>query len=412
MNPPLTFAHPDDATLGMGVHCQELIATGCVHSALPDGHRALAALRTCREAGALTVDAGDFFSGSAFHAYSGGRVEEQLVAELYDAVVPGNHDFGDLMRLRHPKAFPPIVCANVSPPPTFAGRWTTSLVLQGRSLRVGIVGYLSEQAHEAIPRAERAGFTYVPPTAALIAAEAASLQAQGAEVVVGVSHAGFLDAVADQEADWPLTTVIASHCHSPWTHWTQGERHVVKPAAHGVGLLRLGLGADGLVSVCHDSHAKGVPERPLPGLGPELAAYEVWGARTLGRLPAALSQREDVARLLAARALQETDADAFILNTYTLRSGLPSAVTRAALWACAPFDCALVLLDGAHSVSELAARARELGEDVTVAAVPGGNGSGQVATTTYVAERLGLSARVPARPCTLHGCLTACLETS
>ncbi|MEU9599825.1 phosphodiesterase [Streptomyces sp. NPDC048109] len=391
---------------------QELIATGCFHSALPDGHGALSALRAAREAGALTVDAGDFFSGSAFHTYSGGRVEERLLAELYDAVVPGNHDLPDLMRLRHPETFPPVVCANVSPPPAFAGRWTSGLVLHGASLRVGIVGYLGEQAYGAIPVAERAGFTYRAPTAALIAAEADALRSAGADVVVGVSHSGFLTDVADQEAGWPLSTVIASHCHSPWTHWAKQNRHVVKPAAQGGGLLRLDLGVDGPVSVRHDSIAAGSPACPLPGLDAELAAFAAWGAHPVGRLAAALPEREDVARLLAARARLRTGADAFVLHTYTLREGLPCEVTRAALWACAPFDSDLVVLDDAHPPCAFAERARELGEDLTVAPSPAGDEPGRIATTAYLAERLGLPARPPAQPCTLHGVLTSCLETS
>ncbi|MFJ3182486.1 phosphodiesterase [Streptomyces sp. NPDC086796] len=391
---------------------QELIATGCFHSALPDGHRALSALRSARKAGALAVDAGDFFSGSAFHTYSGGRVEEKLLAELYDAVVPGNHDLPDLMRLRRPEAFPPVVCANVSPPPAFGGRWTSGLVLHGASLRVGIVGYLGEQAYGAIPAAERAGFTYRPPTAALIAAEADVLRLAGADVVVGVSHSGFLADVADQEAEWPLTTVISSHCHSPWTHWTQGTRHVAKPAAQGAGLLRLHLGVDGPLSVRHDGPDGSGPEHVTSDLDAELEAFTAWGKHPVGHLTAAVPGRQDVARLLAARALRATGADAFILNTYTLRGGLPAEVTRAALWACAPFDSDLVVLDGTHPPRALADRARELGEDLTLAPAPASDAPGRIATTAYLAGRLGLPARPPVQPCTLHGVLTACLETS
>ncbi|MFJ6809097.1 phosphodiesterase [Streptomyces anulatus] len=389
---------------------QPLIATGCFHSALPDGHRTLSALRAARAAGALVIDAGDFFSGSAFHAYSAGRVEEAVLAELYDAVVPGNHDLPDLMRLRRPETFPPVVCANLTPPPAFAGRWTPGLVLSGASLRVGIVGYLGVQAYEAIPLAERAEFSYRAPTAELIAAEADALRSAGADVVVGVSHSGFLVDVADQEAGWPLTTVIASHCHSPWTHWARESRHVAKPGTQGTGLLRLDLSVDGPVSVRHDTRTAGGPQ-PQPGMNAELEAFAAWGKEPVGRLPAALPHREDVARLLTSRALRTTGADAFLLNTYTLRAGLPAEVNRAALWACAPFDSDLVVLDGTHSPRVLAARVRELGEDLTFAPDPVGDTPGRVATTSYLAGRLGLPARPPARPSTLHTTLAACLET-
>ncbi|MGW6027408.1 metallophosphoesterase [Streptomyces sp. NPDC055099] len=340
-------------------------------------------------------------------------MEERLLAELYDAVVPGNHDLPDLMRLERPDFFPPVVCANLRPPRTFGGRWSPGLLLHGASLRVGIVGYLGEQAFQAIPPQERAGFTFQAPTADLIAAEADTLRSAGADVVVGVSHSGFLVDVADQEAGWPLTTVIASHCHSPWTQWTKHDRHVAKPSAHGTGLLRIALEAAGPVSVRHDTLTEGAPAHALPDMGidNELKAFAAWGARPLGRLPAAQPHRRDAARLVAARALQDTGADAFALNTYTLRAGLPAQVTRAALWACAPFNSDLMVLEGAHRVSDLVASARELGEDLTVAlARPASSVPGRIATTAYVAERLQLPARPPAQPCTLHDAFLAVLE--
>lgn len=100
-----------------------------------------------------------------------------------------------------------------------------------------MVGYLGLQAFEAIPAQERAGFTFRDPTAELIGAEAARLREAGADVVIGVSHTGFLADVADQEAGWPLDVVVAAHCHSPWSHWTTGDRHVAKPHFSGEAVV-------------------------------------------------------------------------------------------------------------------------------------------------------------------------------
>ncbi|MER5665941.1 metallophosphoesterase [Streptomyces mirabilis] len=109
-----------------------LVVTNDFHSAVPEGRGLLAALRQRRADGALVVDAGDFFGGNAFHEFSQGHIEQGLLTELYDALVPGNHDFADLMRLESPETFPPVVCANVRPPQAFTGRWEGGAHRAGR----------------------------------------------------------------------------------------------------------------------------------------------------------------------------------------------------------------------------------------------------------------------------------------
>ncbi|NYV72809.1 phosphodiesterase [Streptomyces sp. UH6] len=380
---------------------QDLIATACFHSALPDGQTTLGAVRQAKMNGALVIDAGDFFSGSAFYAFSAGRIEQRILTELYDAVIPGNHDLVDLLRLADPAGFPPVVCANLRPPSAFRGRWVSALTLRGKARTVGVVGYLGEQAFEAIPQKERAGFVYSAPTARMIASEAERLRREGAEFVIGVSHSGFLNDVADQEAGWPLGTVIAAHCHSPWSHWADGGRHVAKPPASGDGLLRLQISGDGLEGVSHIRNADVATD--LDRLDKDLADFTSWGAERLGTLHKPLPDRDSVARRLASRGRAAAATSSFLLNTYTLRSGLPGTVTRRDLFRCAPFDSELVVLDAGHQIEDLIRRARELGEDVTASATPPGLHS--VATTRYLAERLALAFRPLDRPCTLHDLL-------
>ncbi|WP_307020673.1 metallophosphoesterase [Streptomyces canus] len=381
-----------------------MIATGCFHSALPDGRAAFTAIRSAKANGAVVVDAGDFFSGSAFHAFSQGRVEERLLSELYDAVVPGNHDLPDLMRLRDPVRFPPVVCANLRPPAAFAGRWVSGLMLERGAHRLGVVGYLGRQAFGTIPDEERADFTYCDPTAELIGAETARLREAGADFVIGVSHTGFLADVADQEAGWPLDVVVAGHCHSPWSHWTEAGRHVAKPPASGAGMLRLHLDSSGPRRVAPEIC---VPSSPcVDDLEADLCAYGTWANELLGSLDAPLADRAEVARRLAAQARSSLGTHTFALNLYTLRGGLPQTVTRRDLMDCAPFDSDLVLLDTACPLDVLTARAQAVGEELIAATSDSAPGPGTVATTSYVAGRLGLSARPVYPPRTLRDALT------
>ncbi|MFD5029349.1 metallophosphoesterase [Streptomyces sp. NPDC058405] len=384
-----------------------LIVTNDFHSSIPGGHALLAAVREHRARGAWVVDAGDFFGGNAFHEFSQGRVEERFLADLYDALVPGNHDFADLMRLENPDRFPPVVCANLRPPKGFSGRWESGLLVPDRGLRVGIVGYLGRQAYEAVPDHERAGFEFVDPSAELIAAERDRLLSAGADIVIGVSHSGFGLDVADQENGWPLPVVVSGHCHSPWCHWASAGRHVAKAPETGQGFLRLSLDRRGVHQFAVETVSAASGPAAPEGLAETLSQYAAWGAERIGALPAPLPDRGDVARLLAQRAQAATGADAFVLSLWTLRDGLPQTVTRQSLMNCAPFDADLVLVDGERDIQAVRDQARLIGEElVTYPPSAASTSAYSLATTSYLAERLGLAARPVVPPRTLRGILT------
>jgi 5'-nucleotidase len=332
-------------------------------------------------------------------------VEERLLADLYDAVVPGNHDLADLLRLREPGRFPPVVCANLTPPSSFAGCWEPGLVLQSRAgLRVGIVGWLGAQAYDAVPAAERDGYAFEEPTPALLAAQRDRLLGMGADVVVGVSHSGFLTDVDLQLAGGPLDIIVAGHCHSPHYHWAVPPRHVVKPPECGTGLLRIELRSNAEPSFAFDypSGAAGWAADYVPQA---IADFRVWGSEPVGRLHAALPDRRALADVVAGRMLAATSADAFVLNLGTLRAGLPSQVTREALIAAAPFDAHVVVLRGDHQLSEVLRLAEDRGESPVVSSALIGD-TGTVATTAYVAERLELPASPADPPVSLRRILT------
>jgi 5'-nucleotidase len=366
----------------------------------------LSAVRDWRGKGALVVDAGDFFGGSAFHEYSRGRVEERLLGDLYDAVVPGNHDLADLVRLRAPGRFPPVVCANLAPPPCFCGRWETGIVLDARGLRVGIVGFIGSQAFRSAPAGERAGYRFTEPTAALLAAERDRLLAAGADIVIGVSHSGFAADVGLHLADGPLDIIVASHCHSPACHWAVPPRHVVKPPECGTGLLAITLdaGRDPEFSISYPRPQAGSGHAP-GYLADAVSAYQAWAAEPVGMIAAEVADRRQLADILAGRGRAASGADAFFFNLASLRAGLPRHVDRQALAAAAPFDSGLVLLSGSRQLDGILRQAEGLGEVPVTDSVLSG-GAGVIATTAYMAERLGLPATQVSPPGSLRSLLT------
>ncbi|MGF1427080.1 metallophosphoesterase [Kitasatospora sp. LaBMicrA B282] len=379
-----------------------LVATTDFHSSVPDGLATLEALARLREEGAFLIDAGDFYGGNSFHEFSAGRYEEEIAAELFHAMVPGNHDFADLQRLRDPKRYPPVVCANVVPPDSYPGRWESGLLLPERGRRVGVVGYIGTQAFNAIPTDERAGFTFTEPTPALLAAEHARLREAGADVVIGVSHTGLERDIAFQTSGQsPFDIIVAGHCHCSYYQWSADGRHVVKAPELGAGLLRIDLRGDGTTWFTVHHH-RGPAGRTGPG-SKALGPYRDWGETVLGTLPEPIADRTELAHQLCEGARTAIEADAFLLNLATLRTGLPAAVTRRALADAAPFDGPLVRLQSQHLFEDLERRALEHGEEPVLAT--SGLDRGSVVTTAYLAGRLGLPAE-PVHPHTIRSTIT------
>lgn len=184
-------------------------------------------------------------------------------------------------------------------------------------------------------------------------------------------------------------------------------RHVVKAPHTGQGLLRVDVGSGGGDRFTIETLPATADASDPDGLEEALSRYATWGARLIGTLRAPIPGRGDVARLLAERAQAVTGADAFVFSLWSLRGGLPEAVTRQALSSCAPFDADLVLLDGVHHTETVRKRLRLLGEEPVMYSSASGAGTARaVATTSYLAERLGVAARPVVPPRTLRGILT------
>ena len=153
----------------------------------------------------LLVDAGDITMGSLFHLVSretGGELE--LMAMLdYSAVTLGNHDFdfrpqglADMMEAA--EVLPPIVASNLVLDPSddrdngleaffAAGALVDRLLVEEQGLSVGFIGLLGKDATNVMGQAAPVTSADQVETATRIAAE---LRAEGAELVVVLSHSG------------------------------------------------------------------------------------------------------------------------------------------------------------------------------------------------------------------------------
>lgn len=166
-----------------------------------------------RDGGAvLLLDAGDIFQGTLeSNLNEGASVVAAYNTLRYTAAAVGNHDFDfgpvgppatpqsptddprGALKARAAEASFPFLAANLID--TTTGRpvdWPNirpSTVVTAAGLRVGIVGVMTARALAGTIAANTSGL-HVAPLAETIAAEARQLRADGASIVIVVSHAG------------------------------------------------------------------------------------------------------------------------------------------------------------------------------------------------------------------------------
>lgn len=208
------------------------------------------------------LDAGDQFQGSLFYTAHHGLAELAVQHAVgTDAMAVGNHEFdngpANLGRYVTRARFP-VLSANIdaSAEPSLANRLHPQVVLERDGFRLGLVGLTTREAQTSSSPGPNVRFT--DPAEALPAAIAAA-RAQGAQLVVLLSHLGLpLDSTLTGPA-----VIIGGHTHTllsndepgasgPHPTVSQGPLPrplIVQAGAYGryLGRLDLDLAADGTV---------------------------------------------------------------------------------------------------------------------------------------------------------------------
>ncbi|HET7544472.1 MAG TPA: 5'-nucleotidase C-terminal domain-containing protein [Polyangiaceae bacterium] len=369
-----------------------------------------------KDGGAVAVvDAGDMFQGTLESNLTAGAsvIEAYRVLGMTVATL-GNHEFdfgpvagGDdpqgAIRARISEASFPILSANLvvlgshtSPPWTKLRR---SVLLNVGGVRVGFVGLLTFETPSIVLSAWFTGLD-VTPLAPALAEEARSLRAQGAEIVIGIAHAGadckdFSDP-ADVSSCTPnaeifevaralpagsVDAIFAGHSHAGVAHLMNGIP-IVEAYARGRAFSRIDLRVDGTThrvlerkvfpphelcprltegGPCTLSDYEGEPTREAPemarAIAPALAKAEQFREEPIGctveETLACEHGSESALGNLFADLLREAvpGADVAILNGGSLRAELPAGqLNYGQLFEAMPFDnlVAKIRLTGAE----------------------------------------------------------------
>ncbi|MDR3523587.1 MAG: 5'-nucleotidase C-terminal domain-containing protein [Acetobacteraceae bacterium] len=303
----------------------------------------------------LQLDAGDQFQGSLYYTAWKGEVE-LAVAHAFgtEAMTVGNHEFDNgpdtLARFVRGATFP-VLSANIdaSAEPSLAGLLRPSVLFTRAGLKIGVVGATTLQTATTSSPGPLIRFT--DPGAAL-AAQAAQLRAQGAQLVIALSHLGV-------EQDRLLAghipgvdAFIGGHSHtllSDSEAGAAGPAHemITGPAGSAIvvqaacyaryfGRLDLDIDAQGrLLAVGGDVRHVGpdLPEEPGVAaiIGHYAAQLDSIRRRVVGTAPAAIDVTScrvaecSFGNFIADALLAATpSADVALFNGGGMRTGLPA----------------------------------------------------------------------------------------
>ena len=208
-----------------------ILATGRVGSHLT-GHRGmLKAITQAGRQGALIVDAGGYFGDTSYYRLGRGEVEQLILEQLYDVLLPAGLGFAHYLTNR--ALFAKSVCTNLTRPD---GRslFPPSVRVRISGIDTVVLGVIGRREFAAIPAAEREGVVWHRP-AQVIETHARRAHGQGHTEVIVLGYCG-----AESFAD------IVRACRSRVGAFVAAEADPVPSTANLDGLTVVSVPADGV----------------------------------------------------------------------------------------------------------------------------------------------------------------------
>lgn len=165
----------------------------------------------------LLLDAGDQFQGTLFYTkYKGEEADTFMNLLGYDAMAVGNHEFDDgpanLARFIEKTKFP-VLSANIdaSGDPDLAGHIQPYTILEVGGKKIGIVGYTTEETTILSSPGPTIKFLNIERT---VQAAVDKLTAQGVNIIIAVSHAGYGRDQQVGENVKGIDVIVGGHTHT------------------------------------------------------------------------------------------------------------------------------------------------------------------------------------------------------
>lgn len=388
-----------------------ILHTNDTHSAIePDRHdkggiaRRKALIDSVRgeNENVMLVDAGDAVQGSLYYTLFGGEVERKLMNALgYDIQILGNHEFDKGMD-QLAKEWKQLNAVRLSTNYDFSDTPLDSLFVPAMMKKVGdkLIGFIGINLDPAgiIIEDNYKGIKYIDGMKAANE-EAAKLKAEGADMVIAVTHIGYEDEPGYSDVDIAkgskdIDIIIGGHSH---TAINPADKRAGVPkwrVANAVGdsvvIVQTGSSGANLGEIdidlnTGDVNARLIPvdkrldDRTDPNIDQIIAPYrqkvEEMRSKEIGNSPYEYDRKSaemlnllsDFVRVRGAE-LCGKPVDLSIMNKGGIRNSLAAgAITQGEIIDIAPFDNSIVVMDikGSDLLENLGIMAAQEGNGIS-----------------------------------------------
>lgn len=358
----------------------------CVEDAACFGGYARLAAAIARERASgehvIALDAGDAWQGTLFFRAEGWRMPAEIWNSIgWDAVTLGNHEFD--LGCSEARAYldalaVPVLAANLEPsacPASASPHRQEMLIRDAGGIRIGIFGLMNDEVRTISGACPDTAFR---PREAAAREAAAHLRAQGAQIVIALTHLGYPEDQALAAAVDGIDIIAGGHSHDllgsspkaagPYPTWVttpSGGRTAVvtaKRSAEYLGRLELTLTREGRIIDARGGAIRLTPDFPRDAAVEK--RVEAWAkdVRAIASEPIAVNRIDypdglDPCRegdCLSGRLTAEAfldwgrrwGAQAALINGGAIRESLPEGnVTHGDILAMHPFGGSAAMRD-------------------------------------------------------------------
>jgi 2',3'-cyclic-nucleotide 2'-phosphodiesterase (5'-nucleotidase family) len=306
----------------------------------------------------VVLDAGDSVSGQVASDLNHGRSMVEVMNRMpYSAATIGNHDFDfyveNLLDRLEMAEYPMVITNTTYEDGSSLPNTESSKIIETPDLKVGVLGLLTEEMSAVTLPEKRQGIKFEAPELAL-KREIPKLKAQGADVIVVMSHNG-LEKDSQLAGDFPneQLIILGGHSHDRITEPREvSGNYVFQAGSHGKELgqveIEIDPAAKKIVGIDSDlllvDPSKVQPDAEIKSIvSGYVAEAEKALGKVVGQTPQSLTRKYSTDSLLGnwvTDAMRDRlGTDIALMNSDGLRADLPDGdVTKGQVREVRPFD--------------------------------------------------------------------------